>query len=114
VREHRAGEGLDVVGDDVVPPVERRPRPPPRSRCSAARGDAPEPQLWRGPGGRAERDDVLLHLPGDEHAADGLDERPHVERAATGLSWSSVTTTRACQASRARPPRSGTRSRSGR
>jgi hypothetical protein len=80
VGEHRGGEELDVVGDDVVPPVERRPGPRGPQQLQRGPRRRPEPQLGRGPGGRAQRDDVLLERPGDEHAPHGLDQRPDVVR----------------------------------
>jgi hypothetical protein len=79
VREHRHRERLDVVGDYVVAPVERRPRPAGPQQVERRPRRRAEPQFRRGPGSRAQRDDVLLHLGGDQHPAHRRDELLHGE-----------------------------------
>src|SRR3984885_511296 len=60
VREHRDDQGLDVIGDDVVPAVERGPRPGRAQQLQRGPRRRAQPQLRRGPGRGRERDDVLL------------------------------------------------------
>jgi len=79
VREHRSRECLDVVGDHVVPAVEGGPGPAGPQQLQGRPGRGPEPQFRRDPGGRHQRDDVLLHRRGDQDTAHRGDQVPDVE-----------------------------------
>ena len=78
VREHREGQGLDVVGDDEVAAVQGRVRLARPEQVQRRPGRRAEPQLRRVPGGVDQVDHVLPDLLRDVHRVHRRDQRPDV------------------------------------
>ena len=77
VGEHRHGQRLQVVGQDVVAALERGDRAGGAQQLQGGPGRGAEAQVGRLAGGGDQVDRVLLDGVGDVHVADGGDQPAH-------------------------------------
>ena len=112
VREHRAGQRLDVVGHDVVAALRPRRRPgPPAAGSSVARGDMPSARPRMATARVGEVDQVRLQARRDVHEARRLRHRADVGRGRDRARCRrGCSARRACRGSRARRRDRGSRS----